>query len=174
MTKSLQELSDRLEIQDLLVDYADAIDRKDFDALDDLFTPDAVIDYTAVGGIRGSLPEIKEFLVKGMSWFSSFQHLTATPKVVVDGDEATGRAICHNPMVIDLPDGPAHDVHRHLVRRHLRPHRGRMAHLVAHRGALLRAQRSAWVLRRRMTIAVPCGLDAALRRETSGARCRPG
>ncbi len=106
MTKSLQELSDRLEIQDLLVDYADAIDRKDFDALDDLFTPDAVIDYTAVGGIRGSLPEIKEFLVKGMAWFSSFQHLTATPKVVVDGDEATGRAICHNPMVIDLPTGP--------------------------------------------------------------------
>ena len=106
VTKSLQELSDRLEIQDLLVDYADAIDRKDFDALDDVFTPDAVIDYTAVGGIRGSLPEIKEFLVKGMAWFSSFQHLTATPKVVVDGDEATGRAICHNPMVIDLP-GPA-------------------------------------------------------------------
>lgn len=108
MTLSLQELSDRFEIQDLLVTYADAIDRKDFDALDDLFTPDAVIDYTAVGGIRGTLPEIKEFLATGMAWFSSFQHLTSAPKVVFDGDTATGRAICHNPMVIDLPDTGPH------------------------------------------------------------------
>ena len=46
----LQEISDRIEIQDLLSRYTDAIDRRDWDALDGVFTPDAFIDYTSVGG----------------------------------------------------------------------------------------------------------------------------
>lgn len=108
MTMSVQELSDRFEIQDLLVTYADAIDRRDWDALDDVFTADAVIDYTAVGGIRGSLAEIKAFLEEGMAWFTSFQHLTAHAKVTLDGDTATGRAICHNPMTLPGADGEPH------------------------------------------------------------------
>ena len=62
MTMSLQEISDRMEIGDLIVDYAMAIDGSNWDALDDLFTPDAHIDYTATGGIAGSLAEIKAFL----------------------------------------------------------------------------------------------------------------
>lgn len=105
---TLQELSDRFEIQDLLVTYADAIDRRDWDALDEVFTADAVIDYTAVGGIRGSLDEIKEFLATGMAWFTSFQHLTAHAKVTLDGDTAAGRAICHNPMTLTDRDGDPH------------------------------------------------------------------
>ncbi len=105
---TLQELSDRFEIQDLLVTYADAIDRRDWDALDEVFTADAVIDYTAVGGIRGNLAEIKTFLAEGMAWFTSFQHLTATAKVTLDGDTATGRAICHNPMTLAGADGGTH------------------------------------------------------------------
>ena len=55
MTLSPQELSDRLEIQDLLVDYSHAIDTRDWDALDDVFTPDAFIDYSAFGGSTGDL-----------------------------------------------------------------------------------------------------------------------
>lgn len=41
---SLEEISDRLEIQQLLVDYSTAIDRRRFDDLDKVFTPDAYID----------------------------------------------------------------------------------------------------------------------------------
>jgi len=108
MTLSLQELSDRFEIQDLLVTYSDAIDRRDWDALDDVFTADAVIDYTATGGIRGTLDEIKAFLERGLGWFSSFQHLTGHAKVTLDGDRATGRAICHNPMTLPGADGAPH------------------------------------------------------------------
>ena len=51
MTMSLEEISDRLEIQDLLVAYSYAIDSRDWAALDDVFTPDAHIDYTVFGGI---------------------------------------------------------------------------------------------------------------------------
>lgn len=108
MTLSLQEMSDRFEIQDLIVDYAMAIDGSDFDALDALFTTDAHIDYTATGGIAGTLAEIKAFLPDGLKWFSSFQHLTTTAKIVIDGDQATGRTICHNPMTLSNKDGSTH------------------------------------------------------------------
>jgi hypothetical protein len=41
---SLQEISDLLEIQQLLVDYSTAIDQRRFDGLDKVFTSDAYID----------------------------------------------------------------------------------------------------------------------------------
>jgi SnoaL-like domain len=41
---SVAEISDRLEIQQLLVDYSTAIDLRRFDDLDTVFTPDAYID----------------------------------------------------------------------------------------------------------------------------------
>ena len=50
MVLSLEEISDRFEIQDLLVAYCHAIDTRNWDALDDVFTADAVIDYTEMGG----------------------------------------------------------------------------------------------------------------------------
>jgi hypothetical protein len=42
---SLAEISDRLEIQQLLVDYSAAVDNRRFEDLDNVFTPDAYIDY---------------------------------------------------------------------------------------------------------------------------------
>jgi hypothetical protein len=41
---SLAEISDRLAIQQLLVDYSTAIDRRRFDDLGKVFTPDAYIE----------------------------------------------------------------------------------------------------------------------------------
>ena len=34
--------------------------------------------------------------------------MVATSKVTIDGDEATGKTICHNPMVIDQGNGETH------------------------------------------------------------------
>ena len=100
MTLTPQEISDRLEIQDLLVDYSHAVDSRNWDALDDVFTPDAFIDYRAFGGSSGDLATTKEFLASALAAFPGFQHLVATSKVTVDGDVAVGRTICHNPMVL--------------------------------------------------------------------------
>ena len=41
---SLAEISDRFEIQQLLIDYSTAIDTRQFDDLDRVFTLDAYID----------------------------------------------------------------------------------------------------------------------------------
>ncbi len=53
---TLQEISDRLEIQQVLIDYSSAIDQRRFDDLDAVFTPDAYIDYRVTGGIDGRYP----------------------------------------------------------------------------------------------------------------------
>ena len=97
---SLQEISDRMEISDLLARYSAAIDSHRWDDLDDLFTDDAVIDYSEMGGIRGSLDEQKAFLASVMPAFEGFQHMTATSTFDIDGDVARVRTICFNPMVV--------------------------------------------------------------------------
>jgi len=102
MTASVQELSDRLEIDDLLVAYAHAVDRHRWDDLDDVFTADAVIDYRAMGGIRGTLPEIKRFLDTSMAAFPRSHHLIASSRVELAGDTATAVSMCHNPMVREV------------------------------------------------------------------------
>ncbi len=103
---SHQDLSDRAEIQDLLVAYCEAIDSRDWDALDDIFTKDAIIDYTEAGGARGSLPEIKLYLDKALAKFSGFQHMNGLPQIKINGDQATARTILFNPMIIDQNGAP--------------------------------------------------------------------
>jgi hypothetical protein len=105
---SLQEISDRLEIQELLADYSHAIDHQEWDALDDVFTADALIDYSEMGGSVGDLPSTKAFLAEALPRFASTQHMVATSKLHFDGDTATGRTICHNPMVLDIGNGETH------------------------------------------------------------------
>jgi hypothetical protein len=104
MTMSIEEISDRLEIQDLLVRYSYAIDTRDFDDLDNVFTPDAWIDYSVFGGTAGPLGETKEFLKQAMPMFASFQHMVSTSQINIDGDTAKVRTICHNPMVMPVGD----------------------------------------------------------------------
>ena len=101
MTLSLQEISDRFEIQDLIVEYCDVIDKCDIDRLDDIFTADAFIDYSAVGGEKGDLQSIKAFLKAALPIFKNTQHLISNFQVKVNGDSATGRIMCFNPMEFD-------------------------------------------------------------------------
>ncbi|MCP5395238.1 MAG: nuclear transport factor 2 family protein [Sphingomonadaceae bacterium] len=102
---SLQEISDRLEIQDLFARYSFAIDERDWDALDDIFTSDARIDYSETGGAKGSPAEIKQWLPRALERFPAFQHLVATTKLEIDGDRATSKTILFNPMVHEDQQG---------------------------------------------------------------------
>jgi ketosteroid isomerase-like protein len=108
MPLSLQEVSDRMEIQDLIHEYSAIIDQKRFDDLRQVFTEDAHIDYSDVGGPVGNRDEIIEFLHKVMVMFPNHQHLNANAQIRVDGDTATGRVMCFNPQEISTPDGKTH------------------------------------------------------------------
>lgn len=125
---SLQEISDRLEIQELLVRYASAIDQRQYDRLADVFTPDAEIDYQAYGGPTGRFPEIKLWLAEALAPFPAFQHLVANPEIRIDGDDATGRIMCFNPMVIPpaTPEAPPQICYNGLwyIDRYIRTQQG--------------------------------------------------
>ena len=95
---SLPEISDRLEIQQLLVDYASAIDERRFDDLDRVFTPDAYIDYRAMGGIDGHYPKVKAWLAEVLPNFGAYYHLVGNFDLRLSGDTASGRTMCFNPM----------------------------------------------------------------------------
>jgi hypothetical protein len=97
---SLEEISDRIEIQQLLIDYSTAIDKRRFDDLDLVFTPDAYIDYRAMGGIDGSFPEVKAWLAQVLPNFPVYAHMLGNFDVRIDRDTALSRTICFNPMVL--------------------------------------------------------------------------
>ncbi len=102
---SQQELSDRFEIQDLVFHYADLIDTKQIDRLrEDVFTSDAHIDYGAMGGSVGNVDETLKFLNASLTseLFPNSQHLNANVQVTLDGDKATGRVMCFNPMEMSM------------------------------------------------------------------------
>lgn len=97
---SLQEISDRLEIQQLLVDYSSAIDQRRFDDLDRIFVESAYIDYRAMGGIDGAYPEVKTWLSQVLPNFPAYYHLVGNFDIRLNGDTATGRTMCFNPMML--------------------------------------------------------------------------
>lgn len=104
---SQQELSDRFEIQDLVFRYSDLIDNKQIDHLrQEIFTADAFIDYSAFGGSVGDLDETLTFLKASLTneLFPHSQHLNANIQVQLQGDTATGRVMCFNPMEMAMGD----------------------------------------------------------------------
>ncbi|AOI97535.1 nuclear transport factor 2 family protein [Burkholderia sp. LA-2-3-30-S1-D2] len=101
----LQALSDHHDIRELIVVYSSAIDARDFDALDAVFTREATIDYRAMGGVAGIYPDVKAWLRTVLPRFPQYQHMVGNLSITLDGDTARGRTICFNPMEVALPDG---------------------------------------------------------------------
>ncbi|MGW0805841.1 nuclear transport factor 2 family protein [Nonomuraea sp. NPDC002799] len=87
-----QEIADRLEIADLLARYTRAIDSGHWDSLDEVFTEDAVIDYTSSGGTRGTRDEVKTWLAKVLPHWPCRLHLIGAPVIDFGDGEARVRA----------------------------------------------------------------------------------
>ncbi len=104
---SLEEIADRLEIQDLVLRYATAIDTHEWALLDEVFTADAVCDYTESGGIAGAWPEVRPWLERVVPTLREKLHLVGAPFLRFDGERgrATGRTALYNPNAVPLPDG---------------------------------------------------------------------
>ena len=105
---SLQEVSDRIEINDLLTRYTVAIDTKDWNLLDTCFTPDAQVDYTTSGGTKGVYPEVRKWLEKALAAFPMTMHFISNSTVTLKGDEAQSRTYVINPMGFPKEDGSLH------------------------------------------------------------------
>jgi hypothetical protein len=108
----LQEISDRLEIQDVLTRYTRAVDEGDWDRLDTVFTPDARIDYTESGGIAGSFPEAKKWLAETLpAFFTATLHTVGQVSIEWGDKDDEGRdtaeviAYFDNPMLMRAGEG---------------------------------------------------------------------
>ncbi len=101
----LRLVADRLAIYDLLARYSTAIDTKNFALLDEVFTADGIGDYTASGGIRGTLPELKKWLAQALSIFTVVQHLVTNVTVEIRGNDAKSTCYLFNPLGYPRDDG---------------------------------------------------------------------
>lgn len=99
------DLADRLAIDEVLTRYCTAIDTGAWDVLDTVFAPDAVLDYTSSGGIRGPFAEVKPWLARMLPRFAVRQHFVTNREIEVAGDTATSRAYLFNPMGFARDDG---------------------------------------------------------------------
>ncbi|WP_052863331.1 nuclear transport factor 2 family protein [Streptomyces niger] len=103
---------DRLAIDDLVTDYAIAVDDGDWAAYRQLFTKDGRADYRSAGGIEGGWEEIAAWLADMMRHFPVRQHLIVNRRITLDtrdgapGDTATVRADYLNPMRLADPSAP--------------------------------------------------------------------
>ena len=118
MTVCMQDISDRLEIQDLLVRYCYAVDDRDWDAYRKLFTLDAMVDDTVTGGIRSNVEEHVAYMEKALAKVALSQHAISTILLELKGDTATSRAHCSCPMVLNLQDGKRQVFFQGLWYRH--------------------------------------------------------
>ena len=94
----LRSLSDRAEIENLLTQYARAVDTRNWDLYRAIFTSDALIDYTSSGGPAGGLDNAVAFLATALDHFEMTQHLISNVDTRLDGDTAEVTAVFNNPM----------------------------------------------------------------------------
>ena len=70
-TERLHQAADRVEIVEVLSRYAQFVDERAWDRLDEVFVPGAVIDFTNNGGARDTFPEITGYLRESLSIFAA-------------------------------------------------------------------------------------------------------
>ena len=107
----LQEMLDHFAVEKVLKRYARALDEKNYGALDDCFTPDAQIDYTAAGGIKGAYPEVKAWLAEVLVGMPEMQHFTTNVEIQFNGDTAAGKSYTLNVNGLRDADGAL----RHMI-----------------------------------------------------------
>lgn len=108
---------DRVAIDEVVSEYAVAVDDGDWAAYRALFAPGGRADYSSAGGIEGPAGEVADWLAETMKLFPVRQHLIVNRLIQVadldgsPGDTARVRADFLNPMRLAGEDadgtGPA-------------------------------------------------------------------
>ncbi|MFE9452986.1 nuclear transport factor 2 family protein [Streptomyces sp. NPDC006739] len=111
----LATVMDRLAVDELITEYAVAVDDGDWGAYRRLFTADGRADYRSAGGIEGEVGRVAGWLAESMALFPVRQHLIVNRRVrfgVLEqdtGDTARVQADYVNPMRFTDGGGGAPD-----------------------------------------------------------------
>lgn len=87
----MTDQNDWQQIADVLTRYAVAVDH-DLELWDEVFAPDAFLDYTEAGGYSGTSAEVKETTRGFVAAYLAAQHMLGNFAISVVGDEATARS----------------------------------------------------------------------------------
>ena len=106
-TLNPEEALDRLLIQDHIIGEAYALDERDWDAWEAHYTPDASIDWTEAGAIKGTPAAVRAWAAPLFANFPypQYQHLTGNFQVRVTGDAATCRHMQYIAISLPSPGG---------------------------------------------------------------------
>jgi ketosteroid isomerase-like protein len=105
MPLSIEELSDRIEIEQLMARYCHALDNRDWETLRQVFTEDAIHDDSVAGGFRGGVEEKIRFLKRALDKVQIIQHNVSTILLDLHSDMAYARSACQCPVVVDTGNG---------------------------------------------------------------------
>ncbi|MFF5498736.1 nuclear transport factor 2 family protein [Streptomyces aquilus] len=100
----LATVMDRLAVDELITDYAVAVDDGDWAAYRRLFAPGGRADYRSAGGVEGDAAQVAAWLAESLALFSMRQHLIVNRRITFGtldhdtGDTARVQADYVNPM----------------------------------------------------------------------------
>jgi hypothetical protein len=83
---------DYREIRSVLIRYASALDKKQYDRLDQVFVPEATANYIGLASLEG-LDSIIELVSGVLDRCGNTQHLLGNMEIILQGDRA--RASCY-------------------------------------------------------------------------------
>ena len=99
-------MEDRLGIDDLLTRYATAIDGRDWELLDTVFTDSAHLDYRSAGGVAGDYAEVKQWLAEVLPILGVTQHHIMNRFVRVDHGQVRSTSTFLNINVLTIKNAP--------------------------------------------------------------------
>lgn len=105
MEDAMRDLIDRSEIQALLTTYPQMVDKRDWGRMDEIFAPDATLDYRSSGGQSGPYRETLDWLAKALDPWPLNLHFISNFDIKIEGDSARSSCYFFAPMGRDEPDG---------------------------------------------------------------------
>ena len=108
-TLTLEEISDRMFIEDLVIEEAAAIDERDWDRWEAAYVSDAKIDWSGTGGAKGDPKTVRAWASSVLSErnfpYPQYQHYCTNFRIRVNGDAATCRHLQIIPISVVSPGG---------------------------------------------------------------------
>lgn len=101
----LQKFIDRQAVINLLIQYAIALDTKNWPLLEQCFLPDAVADYGENAGRHEGYPAIEKAVRYFLEGLDSSQHLLGNYVVKFEGDRATTTCYLHAQHYLEQTEG---------------------------------------------------------------------
>jgi hypothetical protein len=108
MALTREQISHRIEIEDVLTRYCYAVDDREWGVYRGLFAHDAVIDDRVTGGIQSGVEAHIQYLKSALSKVVLSQHAISTIRIDLSARSANVRAHCSCPMVVDLGGSKTH------------------------------------------------------------------